>query len=191
VPQIRNQFKITYIEASIINLALWNKFERCIHFYKAMENDIKNLKNLVSIQFTISVNYYLAASYFGLGKYHEALDHINIVIDHRKSDTYAMQTIPAQALFVMIHLELGNTEFVMNYLRTFKRYFAKQVADIKTITAIADIFKEYTGVAFQKNKLRAAAGKWLKRIEALKQDQNERIFLRNSMIGVWIKKMME
>ncbi|MFN0276822.1 MAG: hypothetical protein ACKVPJ_13830 [Chitinophagales bacterium] len=191
VPQIRNQFTITYIEASLINLALWGKFERCINFFAEKQKEMLVLKNLISNEFNISANYYLALSYFGTGNYSTALDCIDKVLDFRKTDNYAVQTVPAQALYVMIHLELGNLEFVMNYLRTFKRYFAKQIIDIKTINALSKIFREYVAAHHDKRKLQAAAKKWLDIVHELKKDDDERIFLRNILIETWILKKLQ
>ncbi|MBC8047982.1 MAG: hypothetical protein H7Y00_14385 [Fimbriimonadaceae bacterium] len=188
VPQIRNQYITTYFTAHINNLALWGKFEKCITFYQDKKEIISALKNSAGNEFIISVNYYLALSYFGLEQYDKALDYINLVLEHKNSEHYAIETVPAQVLYVMIHLELGNREFIMNYLRTFKRYFSKQHIDIKTINALAKIFKEYIAVHHDKKKLQADAKKWLNTIHELQKDKDERIFLRNIMIDKWIMK---
>lgn len=191
VPQIRNQFIVTYIEASIINLALWGKYERCIQFFNEKQKDIKALKNLINNEFKISVNYYLALSHFSLGNYSVALDYIDLVLDHKKTDKYAVQTVPAQALYVMIHLELGNDEFVSHYLRSFKRYFAKQPVDIRTINTLLLIFREYISAHHDTKKIQHKAKYWLTIIADLKKDPNERIFLRNVQIEQWIEKKLQ
>ncbi len=186
VQQIRNQFIITYIVANTVNLTLWQKFSECLRFYNSNKDLLENLKNLTGTDVMITLNYYLALCNFWLRDYDTALEHLDIVLEYRKDEHYATQSLPARVLYIMIHLALGNTEFILNYLRTFKRYFEAEAVNPKTIQAITVIFREYIYLQLEGKNGKEASPLWLRSLQQLKKDTGDRLFIRNTTLEQWI-----
>lgn len=189
-PHIRNQFTATHFEATISNYTLWGKFAECIEFYNTHILQINALKNAMSSEAKISIQYYMALSYFYLGDFHASLEFLDQVLKQKKADHYAMQTMPAQTLYLMIHLDMGNQTFVANSLRNYLRSFSKQQIDIKSNSLLLKIFRQIIAFESNKKELIQCLKDGITEINKLKSEPNEFIFLRNVMADRWLKNKL-
>jgi len=184
---LKDQFEIVYIDFKLNCLAFGGRYDECISFYEKMTDRIEELKQIGGINLKLSIHFYLAIAYFGRRDYNASLDHLIRIFDHEKETAFAYQVYPSRVIYIMAHLELGDHEYVSNYLRTFRRYFDKKQAEKKTIDSIVRIFKDYLAISHDKSRLGQQFERWIDLLKELKLDNYEKEFLRNTTIENWIR----
>ena len=127
-----------------------------VDMYISMGNFRKGVKNLqefiqnleqyekqIQSQHRLSLYYNLAYLNFGAGKFEEALDWINQLLDepnvHTREDLYAFGRI----LNLFIHYELGNDQLLEYIVKSTYRFLSKRKRLYKTESVILRFLKKY------------------------------------------------
>ncbi|MFN0275360.1 MAG: hypothetical protein ACKVPJ_06430 [Chitinophagales bacterium] len=176
-----------YIESKMQILSLSGSYSECIEFYKNSAKLIVAIQGVGTGEFAVITNYALAVSYFGLQNYPQALDHLKIVLSYKKQKLYTFHIFPAQVIYLLCHIELGNDEFCMHYMRSVRWYFDTQGADILSFTEIMRILKEFINNRNLAKRNNAMKKSWFERIQQLLSIKEEEHFMRYSLFHNWVE----
>ncbi|MBK7147969.1 MAG: hypothetical protein IPH78_03890 [Bacteroidetes bacterium] len=73
-------------------------------------------------EFEVTMKYFAAVCYFGLGKYEEALDRINFIIHEKRAAVRKDLQLSAYILNVLLHHELGNKSLTTRLITMSKNF---------------------------------------------------------------------
>ncbi len=117
----RFEIAIQMAEKKMIACGGTRDFEEGIECEKRLVEIVKNKP--VRAEFEVTMKYFAAVCYFGLGKYDEALDRINFIIHEKRAAVRKDLQLSAYILNVLLHHELGNNSLTTRLI-TMSRTFA-------------------------------------------------------------------
>ncbi|MBC8173391.1 MAG: hypothetical protein H7X71_05730, partial [Chitinophagales bacterium] len=179
-PEIRNQFLKLYVEMTILYLLYTGKINEGMKFIKDSQDLITEIGDVGGLEFKIFMHYAEAALEFCAGNMNACIDNINYILNIKSEKHYSTLNFSAQIVFVMAHIEAGNTQFVMNYLRTFSRYFHKYEVNAKTTNKLQAIFKAFITAKEAGKNMTEALKKWISDIDLLSEQPFERFIIQKS-----------
>lgn len=174
-----------WIEINIMAFTLSGDFEKTLLFYQDNQKMILELGNVGGKEFQTVLNYYRALSEFSLGHFDEALDMIDDVKTAMQNTILSSESQLLPVLYMMCHLELGNFQYIENFMRSFKRYFEKNKVELDSITVILKIFQGYIKY-YNTSTLKLKCKEWLVLIHKKSEDIYEHNFIRKTLIRQWL-----
>ena len=189
-PQVQNLLAKIYWEGITSVLTLTGQFKECVALFEKHQDQIQQQLAELGIEFISIVEYYQGLSYFGLGNYDKASDIAAVLMERRNLKGFSFQIHLAQVLYVMCHIELGNAEYVLNYLRSFHRYFDKQELRTTTVKELEKIFRNLVKHPGEKGYLRQTIRESLTLLRELEKNKYESYFIRNTMMRQWLERKL-
>jgi hypothetical protein len=183
---LKDQFLVVYLDAMLNNLCLTGNFKACLDFYKQQQTALSTLAEIGGVNLQIATHYYKAVSYFGLGDYNKVLDELLPVFELEKLTPFAYQVYPSRVIYMLAHVELGNSTYCLHYLRSFKRYFEKIQTETGTIDLIVKVIREYITNAHLKHVLAKKYPVWKANLSRIKQDNFEKEFIISCQLENWL-----
>jgi hypothetical protein len=176
---------MNWIEASIMTFTLSGDFDKAIQYYDTHKKIISGLGKVGGREFKTMVGYYKALSAFGSGNFNDALTTIGDVKEYMQERIYSSEAHLIPILYIMIHLELGNSIYIENFLRSTKRFYKNQQVELRSITLMHKIFTEYirikAGITFKEK-----CASWLQELYHLCNDYYDHNFIRKLLFRQWL-----
>ncbi|MBC8048013.1 MAG: hypothetical protein H7Y00_14540 [Fimbriimonadaceae bacterium] len=174
-----------WVEINIMALTLNGNFTAAQQFYTDNKKIILSLGNIGGREFKTLLDYYRALYEFGKGKYDVVLEIIGDIKETMQHVILSSESQLTPVLYIMAHLEKGNFQYLENFLRSTKRFYAKQHVELTSIALTHKIFGEYikykNTVSF-KEKCKG----WLKMIHEKSEEPYEHNFLRKTLVRQWL-----
>jgi hypothetical protein len=124
------------------SLGYLGQFERVYKLAPQLEEKLKQYADGVSIQIQLTLYYGVAYAFFGAGDYTKALVWINKIINHPKVELrHDIQSF-ARILNLIIHYEMGNTDFLDSTNRAAQRFINKRGRLYKYESLILNFIKK-------------------------------------------------
>jgi hypothetical protein len=127
------------------------------------------------------LGFYAASLYFGLGQFSPALRYVHTVLNTSSGYLSPQWYSLCRLLHLLIHLELGNTDFLEYEIRSVERKLKLQKKLFGTEKALLRFFRQYLKGAWQPQLLPDLLGQ----LESLAQDPFERQFLQGFDFISW------
>lgn len=127
--------KTTRLQAIVFeNVTLWkinyytvtNQYNKYYQMLPEMEISLKRLKNTINEARYFIIMRQIAYSYFTLGKYNQALDYLEIVLELKQLALREDLQMFSNFLFFFIHYHLDNVIFLDNALKNYRRKINKK-----------------------------------------------------------------
>ncbi len=119
------------------------QFRKGISNLQSFVNELKDYDKQIQSQHRIGLYYNLAYLNFGAGKYHDALDWINQLLDEpdvkTREDLYSFGRI----LNLFIHYELGNDQLLEYIVKSTYRFLLKRKRLYKAESIVLKFLKKY------------------------------------------------
>lgn len=166
------------------------EFDRCIQLIPEIEAQQEAYGDKLSKEMEVLLTYGKAYSYFGTGEYKKALQYVNDVLNDNeqnlRQDIYSF----VRLFNIVIHYELENYDFLEYVVKSTNRYLSKQDRDYLIEAACIKHIRKLAKL--QNNIQRIEVFESMKEdINALMEDENERVVLEYFNIAAWIKSKLQ
>ncbi|RPI19767.1 MAG: hypothetical protein EHM58_00760 [Ignavibacteriae bacterium] len=167
-----NDLLIIFLGTMIFELKMQIKkgeFSKLVQNINEIEDGLKEFEKMIVKEDLLYCFYMLAYSYFGAGKYDEALNWVNRIFNEKETDCDTkLQTI-SKILNIIIHYELDNYELLEYLIKSAYRYFRKNGSNSIEGKIIIDFFKQLPSITYR-DQLKELFAESLGRIRAGRQN---------------------
>jgi len=175
-------WSITNLEISMLSYS--GNFNKIILLISDLENKMKQ-EGQLGTGYKIDLSYSISYAYFGLGNYSQALMWINKIINHPKIEIRSDIQVHARILWMLIHYEMENYDFLENSKRSVYRFLNKKGRLFKYESIILDFIRKVYTIQDQKKKVQLF--KMAKdQLLVLKQDPLEKYAFEDFDIISWL-----
>jgi len=144
-------------QGKINHYFMTGEFEKGVKLIPEMEAKLVAFAPIIDRHRVLVLNYKFATLLFGTGKYSEAIDYLQRIINDESDLRYDLQSY-ARILHLFAHVELGNQELVRNLAKSVYRFMQQ----FKNLTVVEEEL-----VKFLRNKVELREREFRKELEVL------------------------
>ncbi|MCB0721504.1 MAG: hypothetical protein KDC42_04285 [Ignavibacteriae bacterium] len=121
-----------------------------VKFAKPYIFEVEEMKDTYDPRELTFAYYFTALIYFGAGKYKEALEYANMIINEGEPEQRKELYLSAKLISIIMHYELGNTEHLDFLIRSTYRYLVSRKLEYRFEKFLLDFFKRVLNNITQK-----------------------------------------
>lgn len=183
-------FTATY-NSELLVYSRMGEFQKGIAVVEDILKGIEAFQGKIYKEEEIKFYYNIAYLHFGAGDYHQALSWINKVLNDSDKSGIRQDILSFARVFnLVVHYELGNTDFLEYITNSAHRYHVKLKRDYKFEMIVFKYFKKLSNITLPAKRI-VLFGELKIELEAILEDANEKVVLQYFDFISWIDSKIE